>query len=77
MQQVTWDAESIKVYSRAHVCHLSAKVLLAGIQLYDNDSNNNDYDVGLIVSESDDIPQATSGVASTVHKVSESPSLYQ
>ncbi len=76
-QQVTWDAESMKVNCLAHVFHLSAKVLLAGIELYDDDYDDDDYDVGPTVSESDDIPQVTSGVASTVHKVSESSSLYQ
>jgi hypothetical protein len=51
MQQVTWDAESMKVNCLAHVFHLSTKAIRAGIQLYDDDSDDDDYDVGPTVSE--------------------------
>ncbi len=69
-QQLTWDAESMKINCLAHVFHLSAKVLLEGIQLYNNDSDDDDYDVGPTLSESDSNLQVAAGVASTVHKVS-------
>ncbi len=67
-QDVEWEAEAMKVNCLAHVFHLSAKALLAGLDLHDVDGEDDDFDThslsGALHNE-----QQPGNIATTVQKV--------
>jgi hypothetical protein len=54
----------------AHVFHLSAKVLLAGIEIYNVDNNDDDFDIRPAASTNARAGGVCSDIALTVEKMS-------